>query len=355
MKCYDELLFPDFISQFKKTSNGTIHIPWVYFDENKNSIKNSTCRFFVFHFLSSMIAKYHLHYRYSLDYNTSTIILKERVATMYCGYIYLDYAKREKYTNLVCKMNQIIPESGVLIHFVSNIPAHLESILYFECDKKYKQEIEQLAESFNRKVRYDKQFEDFQSEMYYRRYDSLSFIKATDQETTDLYMSHFAYLSDQQLALLHFDFSEDSFKPKIFISYSWNDKKIVRDFADLLMNEGMDIWIDYKAIDYGENILSSILQGLDEADLAIIFISKSYQKSQMAKKELLSLWNKVILKKTNWRIIKLDDVDPNHIYPTLGEYKYFDYTSENIEQLLHSIRSAMDQLHKQKREQFLSK
>lgn len=53
--------------------------------------------------------------------------------------------------------------------------------------------------------------------------------------------------------------------------------------------QGMNLWIDKKSIDYGENLSAAIAGGIAECDLAVLFLSTGYSDSLYAKFELQNI------------------------------------------------------------------
>lgn len=72
---------------------------------------------------------------------------------------------------------------------------------------------------------------------------------------------------------------------KIFISYSSNDYNDIQMIIKRLQQAGHSIWID-KEIQFSMNILSSIKQALEEADIVLAFITDNYNSSSYASAEL---------------------------------------------------------------------
>jgi TIR domain len=71
----------------------------------------------------------------------------------------------------------------------------------------------------------------------------------------------------------------------VFLSHSSKDKPFVRDLAAALEAEGeMEVWLDEREIDYGENILLKIADGLD-ADFVLLILSPDSVNSKWVKEE----------------------------------------------------------------------
>ena len=117
---------------------------------------------------------------------------------------------------------------------------------------------------------------------------------------------------------------------------------------DDLKSAGLDFWLDETSIDVGDNILSSIMNGIEQSDFAILFLSKATVESNYSQMELNNIMAKMINKKMGWYVVKLDDVDVEQILPCLSNYKYFDMTTRSEEELKLDIISQVEKLSTQK-------
>jgi TIR domain len=71
---------------------------------------------------------------------------------------------------------------------------------------------------------------------------------------------------------------------EVFLSHSSKDKPFVRDLADALEAGGeIKVWLDEREIDYGENIVLKIADGLD-ADFILLILSPDSVDSKWVKK-----------------------------------------------------------------------
>lgn len=75
-------------------------------------------------------------------------------------------------------------------------------------------------------------------------------------------------------------------KNTVFISYSHKDKDRVSLFASIMAKNGFDIWMDVKQIKLGESIISAVSDGLNNADIYMIFISQNSNSSLWVEQEL---------------------------------------------------------------------
>jgi hypothetical protein len=74
--------------------------------------------------------------------------------------------------------------------------------------------------------------------------------------------------------------------PTVFLSYSRDDKKIVRRVAEGLRKAGIQVWFDEESIKLGSDFVEEIERGLDAADFVVVFISPGLMSSAWAQKEL---------------------------------------------------------------------
>lgn len=94
----------------------------------------------------------------------------------------------------------------------------------------------------------------------------------------------------------------------VFISYSQKDRDRVSLFASIMAKNGFDIWMDVKQIQLGENIISAISDGLNVADIYMIFISHNSNRSLWVAQELnIALAKNVENKKPKIIPVLLDD------------------------------------------------
>ncbi len=59
--------------------------------------------------------------------------------------------------------------------------------------------------------------------------------------------------------------------PKIFLSYSHEDREWVREFAEALEERGLPLWYDEKELKAGDNIADAVESALRESE-AVIFV-----------------------------------------------------------------------------------
>jgi hypothetical protein len=63
--------------------------------------------------------------------------------------------------------------------------------------------------------------------------------------------------------------------PKVFISYSHQDADWVRQFAEALRNEHVDVWLDQWQLKAGDFLPDVLGRGLRESDAIVVLLSSS--------------------------------------------------------------------------------
>lgn len=99
-------------------------------------------------------------------------------------------------------------------------------------------------------------------------------------------------------------------KNKIFISYSHEDIKTVKQFALRLSLRGFELWMDEKNVTFGGHYTTEILKGIHEADIYVVFLSQNSIQSSWVDAEIdFALREKIERKKLIIVPIRLDDVE----------------------------------------------
>ena len=346
IKTIFEIDFKEFLKQFPKDEFNRIFIPVKYIGEiNKDDSISVT---WTFQMLHSHAKYYNLFLFVSLCYNCENFIIKELTRmTEYEFYIKIDYGRREKYVDICYYINNSVSEEGVVSLHVSNNPYDLNALLFVIIKNTNERgKIIAYLNKLNIPIHRDKGLRDLIADMGQRNWNSRNFgHKQSKESFYKAYYSSFLIHSMEELKQKGYNIDKKSYKPKVFISYSWENKGLVYPIVETLENTlNLNIWIDKKSIDYGDNILESVLLGLKECDLALFFISNEYAKSVYGKQELSSIWHGILHGTKKWKIIRLNDVDPNDIFYSLGQIKYFDYQSEDINILYNNIVGTLKQI-----------
>ncbi|MBU1298324.1 MAG: toll/interleukin-1 receptor domain-containing protein [Proteobacteria bacterium] len=108
----------------------------------------------------------------------------------------------------------------------------------------------------------------------------------------------------------------------VFVSHSSGDKfeyiePIVADLESAYIN----VWIDKKKIAPGENLRSSILNdGLDKADIVLIFFTKQSLESSWVDKEIKHVLREEGKKRSNFNLNKIISIfDSQEVYESISE------------------------------------
>ncbi|HHH55324.1 MAG TPA: toll/interleukin-1 receptor domain-containing protein [Bacteroidetes bacterium] len=94
---------------------------------------------------------------------------------------------------------------------------------------------------------------------------------------------------------------------KIFISYSTQDEKIVRELAKYIPKGVVDIWIDHTKMGGGAKLSKEIKKGINDANIYFLFLSKNSLDSDWVQKEI------------EWAIKKEETLKYEFIVPILLE------------------------------------
>lgn len=110
--------------------------------------------------------------------------------------------------------------------------------------------------------------------------------------------------------IMKISYREDSsfMRQKLFISYSHEDKEIVKQFALQLSLGGFDLWMDEKNVSFGGNYTTAILRGIHEANMYIVFLSENSIQSHWVNAEIdFALREKIERQKLVIIPVRLDD------------------------------------------------
>ena len=65
------------------------------------------------------------------------------------------------------------------------------------------------------------------------------------------------------------------FKYDVFLSYSAKDKKVVREIAERLKNDKLEVWFDEWQLKPGDSIPAKIEEGLEHSRVLVLCMSKN--------------------------------------------------------------------------------
>ncbi|MFN8291887.1 MAG: toll/interleukin-1 receptor domain-containing protein [Chitinophagaceae bacterium] len=107
----------------------------------------------------------------------------------------------------------------------------------------------------------------------------------------------------------------------LFISHASEDKPFVKDLADRLKIEGVDIWYDEYSLKLGDSLREKIDDGLKSCKYGLVILSPNFFKKKWTRKELDGLASKEIAG-TNVILPIWHNVDFNEVFafsPTLAD------------------------------------
>lgn len=238
----------------------------------------------------------------------------------------------------IYELNNVVGQDGCCMLFVNNMIYSFASYLVIEDDYQNYEKIKAAIEKYQLAIDMTQTLDSLYSQLYLRAYNTINFTSNCSKDQILLQMTAvYAYKDKDELARSGYYVSEAD-KPNVFISYSHNDKIIVKDVKDRIVMCGLNVWFDENCIAVGKHIVNEFMDGITKSDYAIIFASKSTVSSVYSKAEIQNLFVKVLNNEIKLFIVKLDDVDMNSIFPNLKNYKYYDFYQEhNIDKLVMSI------------------
>ena len=248
----------------------------------------------------------------------------------------IPYGTRSQYLDFVYQINALASSDGLVQLFVNNTPYCLEAFLVIETDDNI-EEIKSLIKKDKLDLVQYKGFSEFFKEsIINRRYTKFGLFYNSDMQSIQQAFSVcFLFAEKDEIEAKGIGNGSHVIRKKLFISYCHKDKDIVYKTTESMDQYGLNSWIDKQDINVGDNILHSVLCGINESDLAVLFISKATLESNFSKLELETIMSAMMKKNMGWYIVKLDDVNPDKILPALADYKYYDFNEDNnIEALI---------------------
>lgn len=271
-------------------------------------------------------------------YNKQIVIYKGDIMNDFSITIEIPYGKRDTYIDAIYDINSLIDSSGCCALFVSNIPYNLKSYLCIEGKSDNLPKIEHIIKSNHLEKITKFGFRELFIEMGNRQYN-MYMIPANIPKSifARSFQAQYQFAAESELEDRGYKFNTHSERKKVFISYCHANKEIVYEITEALEYSGINLWIDKKDMGVGTNILRSILNGINESDFAILFLSKATVNSNYGQLELENIMAAMVMKKMNWYVVKIDDVNVDEIMPSLSNYKYFDLTQSNMDELTYDI------------------
>lgn len=138
---------------------------------------------------------------------------------------------------------------------------------------------------------------------------------------------------------------------KIFLSYSTQDKAIVKRINSDLKSHGFETWLDSEQIDVGSPIVDAIETGLTQSEIFIIFLSRTSVLSRWVKNEFQTQFYKYM---TNNNIKILPVLINDCKMPEfLLQFKYIDFRKkEDYESNLSALLNTLVKIKTEKEQLF---
>lgn len=281
--------------------------------------------------------KYGIDFLYRVTQN-EIIFFSETISMDNTITVRIPYGRRSDYIDVVWEINNMVEDDGLVSLFVNNNPYSFDALLVVET----KNEIGPIRNLINKtklEVVKNKGFNELLLEMTYRKWNKVSLNYSASKARIALtFEKMFVFPEISELEAKNYFIDKEICRKKVFISYCHAEKDIVYQITEILENKGIDLWIDKKDLQSGTPLLRSILQGIDESDVTVSFVSKSMKKSLYAQAELDSIMTAMVNKASKWSFVKLDDVNISEIFPNLQTYVYIDYYKEkNVDKIVDDI------------------
>lgn len=270
-----------------------------------------------------------------IDYINGKILIVERITMKYTLTIEIPYKNKSNYYNYIIEVNNVIDHNGCVLVAVNNNIYNLSFFLVIETNNLEQiNNIKTITLRYKLKINNEIGFNEVIDSIFTKSFNYVTLMANIDINTLEDMLAPLVYFKDE--------------KNKIFISYSHKDKYLVKSIIEKLKIQGFNMWIDELEIDIGDNILDKVNQGINECDLAMVFLSNNTITSLFAKHEFKIFFNKIIYTqdKTNkWFIVKLDDVELDKIYSGLGGYLYYQIENEiDFDDLVSKLNFKLNKL-----------
>lgn len=138
-------------------------------------------------------------------------------------------------------------------------------------------------------------------------------------------------------------------QPRVFLSYSSVDKKIVREFAKGLEKHGISIWFDEMHLKPGDDWVRTIEKALDSSDFIAFFMSQNSMQKGFVQKELNLAFDRMMSMPVNQAFILpilLDKSVIPKMPPLLRDIQWLDATDNNIPSAIDRLIEAITRKNK---------
>lgn len=261
--------------------------------------------------------------------------------------ILIPYGTRSRYRKMLYDICNTISKDGDVTLFVNNNPYALKAyVTISEEDKVCAKKVKDILQQNDVQYDTEKGFRELMKEAGIGRAYIMKQLPSNAEKNIFIAIleSVFFFPEIDSLAKKGYNASVSVKRKKVFISYCHKDNAFINDIICMLKESGVSLWVDTESIDFGENFSAAISSGIEECDLAVLFLSKNYSNSKYANFELQNIVCKMIQENMNWFTVKLDDVDVKQILPVLQNYKYYDFDeTKDITDLVKEIKKRVDQ------------
>lgn len=336
MKKIDKNLILKIIQKNWSIEKIFFQIPVDSFKTNNNIMINLYCEWIT----TDLQNTSKIDWKYDIKYSKQIIIFYRGDLFMKAEFLVrIPYGERSKYFEVINQINSLIDSDGLCGIAVNNVPYNLDSMLFIQTTNNIN-EIETLIAQANLEKIYDKGINEITHEMKARKWDIFTVMPNQDIK---MFAPIFLYPEASTFQEHGYDSNFQVHKKKLFISYCHKDKEKIRSIVDDFKRYGLNVWIDEQEIDLGDNILTKMSTGINECDIAVIFISNHTLQAKTAMYELLTYLRKSINQEKKLLPILLDDTKPDDVIEGLGGYKYYPYyETHNNEELITQIKKVLE-------------
>jgi hypothetical protein len=138
-------------------------------------------------------------------------------------------------------------------------------------------------------------------------------------------------------------------KIKVFVSYASEDLEAVQNLVDELKMRGFDVWFDQDKIDYGDDFVEEMKNGIERSHVFLICLSPSFTKKPPESwvRDELRMAMMREKKEREKRIIPIRLIRGGDIPLELGTRAFADLSSEerwnrNFPRLVKSIKKRKE-------------
>ena len=263
----------------------------------------------------------------------------------------LDYGNRIKEKKFIKEVLKCFDEDTVVGCgiFVNNNPYSLELLFYVSLAKEFERFEEFLRKNYKNKRRIFNYFLDEMLESFsHNGYNIATFI---DVDTVDIIMTeeenNIFLFPGKRILKEKWGIAEDMKKfPKVFLSHSSKDKKIIDRIFNEFQKNQIHAWYDKYQIEPGDSITEKINQGLDESDIGIICISNNFldATSGWTKNELNFFIQRRMYDPNKNFIILNFDVPHNKLPPLVQDFKYINFKEEgSMDVLIDTLKKHLNE------------